>query len=71
VAEKSNDLVAIRKLLDFLATEGAIVGPSAVNATSEAAQRASTPVAKASAESYPSSTKWSRGFLDCSVVIGM
>ena len=35
MAEKSNELVAIRKLLDLLATEGAIAGPSAVNATSE------------------------------------
>ena len=36
VAEKSNEPVAIRKLLDLLATAGAIVGPSAFNATSEA-----------------------------------
>ena len=42
VAEKSNEPVAIRKLLDLLATAGAIVGPSAFNATSEATQCAST-----------------------------
>jgi hypothetical protein len=71
VAEKSNELVAIRKLLDLLATAGAVVGPSAVNATSEATQCASTPASKASAEPYPSSAKWSRCFLRCGVVVGM
>jgi len=64
LAEKSNELVAISKLLDLLATEGAIVGtkPSAVKATSEATQCALTPALKASAEPYPSSAKWSRCF---------
>ena len=64
LAEKSNELVAISKLLDLLATEGAIVGtkPSAVKATSEATQCALTPTLKASAEPYPSSAKWSRSF---------
>jgi hypothetical protein len=54
VAEKSNELVAIPKLLDLLATEGAIVGTDAIGCQRDiGTQCASTPASKASAEPTP------------------
>jgi predicted transposase YbfD/YdcC len=72
VAEKSNELVAIPKLLDLLATEGAIVGTDChrLSTRHRYTMRVDSRLESVGG-TYPSSAKWSRCFLRCGVVIGV